>query len=299
VIRTIIDGSGQPALAASVNGIAIYLDNWAIKAFAKGDAELRDRFVSVVNNGADVLFSSAHAVEILGPQGRSSDAFRTFLNQLGAHWYPVESNVFTVVERESTGKSGSDCSFDETFLQAYFQSSTSANTRGSGKVIDLSDSFFKLGLFIDWLAPSRAEFVDLLCEYNRIMEDYLVKLRAKSKKDTAWLDKGLPAIPFSPSSAARFAFIHLMRDLIIDRGFQFKAGDAMDLGHAVIASAFANFATLDKQWKRRVEQLPKPNGNPRIYYEPELECMVTDLENALIQLRSLPNGAPINLALRP
>jgi hypothetical protein len=297
MIRTTIDRSGQPAFAASVSGIAIYLDNWAIKAFAKGDAKLRERFVATVNNGADVLFSSAHAVEILGPQGRSSDAFRTFLNQLGAHWYPVESNVFTVLERESNGMSGSECSFDEQLLRAYFRSGTAANTPGSGKVIDLSDSFFQLGAFIDWMAPSRAEFVDLLHEYNRTMGDNLVKLRAKFKKQPAWLDKDLPAIPFSPPSAARFAFLHLMRDLIADRGFQFKAGDAMDLGHAVVASAFANFATLDKHWKRRVEHLPKPNGNPRIYYEPEIEDMVTDLENALTQLRSLPKGAPINLPL--
>ena len=73
----------------------------------------------------------------------------------------------------------------------------------------------------------------------------------------------------------------------------------MDLGHAVLASAFANFATLDKQWKRRVENIPKPNRNPRVYYEPELENMVTDLESALIQLRTSPKGAMINLPLRP
>jgi hypothetical protein len=89
-----------------------------------------------------------------------------------------------------------------------------------------------------------------------------------------------------------------MRDLITDRGVQFRAGDAMDLGHAVVASAYANFATLDKQWKRRVENLPKPNRNPRVYYEPELEDMVTDLESGLNQLRSLPKGALLNLPLR-
>ncbi len=276
--------SGQPAFAASVNGIAIYLDNWAIKAFAKGDAKLRERFLAVVDNGADVLFSSAHAFEALGPQGRSSDAFRVFLNQLGAHWYPVESNVFKVLERERAGKSGSDCSFDEELLRSYFQSATAANVRGSGTIIDLSETFFKLGNWIDWLAPQRSDLDRLRLEYEEMLRDYVVKLRDKFKKKPALLDVALPAVPFSSSAGANFAFVHLMRNLIVDRGFQIKQGDAMDLGHAVIASAFANFATLDKQWKRRVEQLPKPNRNPRIYYEPELENMVTDLENALVQL---------------
>ena len=299
MIRTTISSSGQPAFAASVDGIAIYLDNWAIKDFAKGDAKLRERFVAAVNNGADVLFSAAHVIEILGPQGRSSESFRTFLSQLGAHWYPVEANIFTILDRENRGLSPNDCLFDEELLTSYFRSATAANTRGSGKVIDLSDSFFNLGAFIDWMASSRSDFVDISREYDQTMKNHLVKLRARFKKQPAWLDKGLPAIPFSPAIPARFAFVHLMRDLIIDRGIQFRAGDAMDLGHAVLASAFANFATLDKQWKRRVENLPKPNRNPRVYYEPELENMVTDLESALIQLRTSPKGAMINLPLRP
>jgi hypothetical protein len=113
------------------------------------------------------------------------------------------------------------------------------------------------------------------------LKEYVTKLRAKFKKNPAWLDPALPAKPFRSSHAARFAFVHLMRDLIRDSGCQIKKGDAMDLGHAVIASAFSNFATLDKQWKRRVESLPKPNQNPRVYYEPELEITVADMEAAL------------------
>jgi len=43
---------------------------------------------------------------------------------------------------------------------------------------------------------------------------------------------------------------------------------------------------LDKQWKRRVENLPKPNRVPRIYYEPELGAMVDDIEAALVQIKA-------------
>jgi hypothetical protein len=46
------------------------------------------------------------------------------------------------------------------------------------------------------------------------------------------------------------------------------------------ASAFSSFAALDKHWKRRVEALPKPNGLARIYYQSELDKMVTDIEGA-------------------
>jgi hypothetical protein len=52
----------------------------------------------------------------------------------------------------------------------------------------------------------------------------------------------------------------------------------LDFCHAVMASAFSSVATLDKNWKRRVEDLPKPNGLPRVYYGPELGQMVSDVE---------------------
>jgi hypothetical protein len=49
----------------------------------------------------------------------------------------------------------------------------------------------------------------------------------------------------------------------------------------VVAAAYAKFATLDRAWKRRVEALPKPNGVARIYYAPELDRLVSDVEEAL------------------
>jgi hypothetical protein len=61
----------------------------------------------------------------------------------------------------------------------------------------------------------------------------------------------------------------------------------MDFCHALIASSFATVAAWDKQWKRRVENLPKPNRIPRIYYERELTAMVDDIETGLVQLAEL------------
>jgi hypothetical protein len=86
---------------------------------------------------------------------------------------------------------------------------------------------------------------------------------------------------------ATFVHTHLLRNLISDRGDQLKEGDGADFCHGVIGSAFANFATLDKQWKRRVENLPKPNRLARIYYEREIEAMFTDIESHLAKLGAL------------
>lgn len=158
MIKALIGPDGLPTFAAAVNGIPIYLDNFAVKRLAKGDAKLRERFAAACHGGADLLFSVINAVELLGPQGTSAAAIKSFLNELGPHWFPVQMELQTVMDRESKGQDYGACCFCSELLQAYFKSRTSDNVPGSGRVIDLSaDNFFKLGLFADWLLPRRDE----------------------------------------------------------------------------------------------------------------------------------------------
>jgi hypothetical protein len=291
VIKAELGTNGAPTFIAFVDGTAIYLDNFAIKLLAKGDALLRQRFVSALNNGADLLFSMGTVGEIVGPQGASSTAFRVFLDELGPHWFPVESLVHTVMERESKGYSANDCAYDREILTAYFRSRTSNDAPGSGRIIDLSENFFKLGMFIEWVASER----DWIIEKRKELDEELFKIikvgRAKAREDRGWLDQHFPRLQFDRCPPATFVHTHLLRNLILDRGDQLKEGDGADFCHAVIGSAFANFATLDKHWKRRIENLPKPNKLARIYYEREIEEMITDIESQLTRLRALRVGA--------
>lgn len=112
--------SGAQTFESSVNGLPIYLDNFAIKALAKGDVSLRQRFVATLHNGADLLFSIANGVEISGAQGASSLAIKTFLDELGPHWYPIDFNPHMVMEQEKAGLDPGRCCFAETLLRAYF-----------------------------------------------------------------------------------------------------------------------------------------------------------------------------------
>ena len=287
MITATCGANGEPTFLSTVSGIAIYLDNWAIKTFAMDDSPLRQRFITTLHGGADLLFSMGHAFEILGPQGASSNAFKNFLNEVGPHWYPVELDVFKIMNRESSGLRRSACCLDEEQLTAYFRSRTGQHVRGSGLVIDLSEKFFRLGEFIQWLRPQRDEFRTLFDGLDKGIQERVQQLRHKLKKDSHWLDRVLPAPPFDSVKPATSAFYWLMRDMILDRGYQVKKGDGIDFFHAVVASAFANFATLDKHWKRRVEKLPQRPWLPRIYYQPQLSTMVSDIEMALEQLKAL------------
>lgn len=154
-------------------------------------------------------------------------------------------------------------------------------------MIDLSERFFRLGSFVDWLAPQRDWFLNRGREFDTEVKRLIGLLRAKFKRTPGWLDGAMPQPQFDPLRAATFVRACLMRDLICDSGYQIRDGDGIDFHHAVIASAFANFSALDKQWKRRVEKLPKPNTLSRVYYEHELEAMVTDIELGLVQLKAL------------
>jgi hypothetical protein len=92
----------------------------------------------------------------------------------------------------------------------------------------------------------------------------------------------LPPPRYDASRPATFVWEGLVRTLVLEqRAYQFKQGDGSDLCHAVMASAFATFATLDRQWKRRIVSLPKPNRLARIFYAPELDALIEGVEAAV------------------
>jgi hypothetical protein len=272
----IIASSGIDGLifTASANGLRVYLDNWAVIELAKHDSPRRARFVAAICKGGDLLFSSTNAAELIGPKGQSFEAVKVFLDQLGPHWIPVELNPFKVKERERNGMGLESC-ISKDFMTAYFRNRVARCTPGSGEIIDMSDNFFKLSSVVDWVAQDKSirkkseEFDDLLkgirerqVEYERNQSRAVQQVRA-----------------FNPLTPATFACDNLIRTLIVEsKAYSVEPGDGFDFCHAVIGSAFAHVATLDKNWKRRVENLPQPNGLARIYYRPELDTMVADIE---------------------
>ncbi|MFZ1005806.1 MAG: hypothetical protein WAN65_03150 [Candidatus Sulfotelmatobacter sp.] len=103
------------------------------------------------------------------------------------------------------------------------------------------------------------------------------------RKDPGWLDAKLPELPFMVGRPATYVYGNLLRLLVREaKGWTIMQNDGIDFGHAVIGTAYASIATLDKHWKRRVEAiLPKPNKLARIYYQPQLDKMVQDIERFL------------------
>ena len=276
---TSLPGGPPFTLNVSVSGPVVYLDNWAIGSLAEGDGTRRKRFIRAIHSGMDLLFSVANVVELSGLQGRSADMAKAFLNEIGDRWVPAELDIIAVVNRELAGADSISACLSEQFIRDYTAHLVRSFPPKSGKVISLSD-FFCLGGVLDWVGPQRKSNKEGCGKFDEVLKDKLVGVADKSNHSRSWLDEWFPRIPYSPDRPAHFVYQNLLRTLI-EEAHAMKANDAMDFSHAVIGSAYGSFATLDKHWKRRVENLPKPNGLARTYYAPQLDQMVTDMETLL------------------
>jgi hypothetical protein len=267
---------------ASVSGLAVYLDNFSLIRLAKHNPSRRQRFITALHNGADLMFSVSNAAELIGPQGDSQDAVRLLLNEIGPHWFPVELNPFEVTQRELAGARPDQSCVASDFMKQYFVARTAGYTPASGRVIDLSEQFFCLGAVLDWLNPQRTSILARTADLDQALINKIREHRSEYERDKLWLERAFPALPFIEGKPATFAYVNIVRDLILEaKSHRLKKGDGFDFCHAVIACAFASIATLDKHWKRRVENLPKPNKLARIYYEPQLDEMIDDIESVL------------------
>jgi hypothetical protein len=179
---------------------------------------------------------------LIGPQGRSAEIVKTFLDEVGPHWIPVELNVFEVLQREARGANPSESCVAEEFMRAYFRNRTAGYVRDSGKIIDLSTNFFSLGKVLDWVGPERDSIRKTSEEFDSVLKTEILRKRLEYDRDPSRL---IPPQPFNPARRATFVCANVVRTLILEaKAHPLKKGDALDFSHSVMASAFASLATL-------------------------------------------------------
>ena len=244
-----------------------------------GDPDRKARFIDLFKNGADLMISYTNLAEIVGTQGKYIEDIKDLLNSIGSHWFPVEMNPLEVVERENSGLPTEAPCISKQFIKVYFEERTNDAVPGSGKVIDLSDDFYKLGLVIDWIYSHRESILSDIRNLDEALTGKILKYREESEKNPQWLENEFPAVTYNRLKPATFVYFNLIRNLILEaKHFHLKKNDGADFCHAVMAGAYASCATLDKHWKRRIEHLPKPNGIAKIFYSHELDIMIDEIE---------------------
>lgn len=269
---------GVLGVACTNRGCGVYLDNDSLIDLAKGDSTRRDRFVSAIKKKGALLFSFTNAMELAGPQGRSADVVRVFLDSLGQYWMPLAMNVYKVMEREQ-GRSESSPAFSEIFLKGYFQSRLQQVSDTTGGLLGISDeSFFRLGSVVGWIQNNRDHVRQQAKEIDGMFRDLLGELVLQRRNDT--MPKDLAVMTdYSEQYPARFAFFQLQRVIWNEaRAYRLKANDGIDFCHAVVASSYGSIITLDKHWKRRILEIPKSHRLAKTFYRAELDELVDELD---------------------
>lgn len=256
----------------------MYLDTDSLIGLATEDSTRRDRFVSAIKKKGCLLFSFTNALELAGPQGRSAELVRIFLDSVGQYWMPLAMNVYKVMEKEQ-GRSEGSPAFSEIFLRGYFQSRLQQVSDTTGGLLEISaESFFRLGSVVRWIQDNRDHVRQQTTEIDGMFRDLLGKLVLQGRKDT--LPKKLVTLPdYSVQHPAQFAFFQLQRVIWNEaRAYHLKVNDGIDFCHAVVASSYGSIITLDKHWKRRILKIPKPHCLARTFYRAELDELVDEFE---------------------
>ena len=124
MFRATTPSSGPPLIfEATVSGLPVYLDNHAIISLSK-NGELQDRFIASLKGGADLMFSIVNAVELIGPQGKSSEQVRAFLDRVGPHWFPVTIGTQAILDAEAAGHGSMSQCVSQDLVKAFFDDRT-------------------------------------------------------------------------------------------------------------------------------------------------------------------------------
>lgn len=273
---------GLPVIVAKLEGLAVYLDNWAIIELANGDPKRRDRFVNALKSCGSLMFSFTNSIELGEAEHEPAKRVRTFLDEIGAHWIPIELNPWTVMDREIAGQTNPTPCISTLFIETFTQDRMFEQSPDGSKVVDLSpENFFTLTSVMKWANEKKDDTRKNTDEIDATLIQRVTEEHAEYTKDATHLVKVWPNEPYSKEMPTRFALLHLLRLLTTElKQFTLKKGDGRDLCHAAIGSAYGSIAALDKQWKRRVAALPNPNGLAHIYSPNELDQLVADLETA-------------------
>jgi hypothetical protein len=130
--------------------------------------------------------------------------------------------------------------------------------------------------------PQRDEIKKTMDHFDAVLRDKLQEFRRAYDHNKQRFDFVMPQPTYEATVPATFCWNGLLRLLILQgKAYHWKRGDSADFCHALLAASYAQLATLDKHWKRRIESLPKPNSLASIYYEPELDQFVADVEAAV------------------
>jgi hypothetical protein len=137
------------------------------------------------------------------------------------------------------GESPEKACIDENFFKSYVADQLRPHTSGCGKVLELSDNFFRLGPILERVGPQRESISRTSAKFDEFLKNKMSVVRDRCKRDLALFDQKFPLISFNAARPACFVYFNLLRAMAVEAN-SLKKGDGMDFCHAVIACAFSS-----------------------------------------------------------
>jgi hypothetical protein len=213
-------------------------------------------------NMAPCSFLKANSLDILGNTGKSLDEIGQFLHGIGEQWFPIEFNPIKVIEREKLPPSRNSPCFAQSFLENY--------------IPYIYEGPLNLVTLVDLISDN--EMRDSLSESLESMKRNLIAHLNGAREHRHSNGRMPSAISYHPHYAATFVYNRLL-SLVIRDNFKINGNHVLDLSHAAVSLAYADFVLLDKHWANLAGRLRLPAGSVQVYSQPQIERFLVALDN--------------------
>jgi hypothetical protein len=229
-------------------------------------------FLDVLTTRGTVLFSWLNVAEIATTSNDTGTRIKSFLDDLGKQWLPLEVNPDVVPHKEEGWTRGdpTPC-LDESFIKEYYPHIHEGPLH-LGKIVDLVDGEGD---------GAKARLHSL----KQTVLETVNRVREKETTEPGWAAKAFPSEGFDPSKPTRFIYNALFREMATKKGWTLEPNDGVDLFHCIVTAAYSDIVLLDKAWTNRVRALNLPPSRVRAYYEGDLDEFFETFANGRIQSR--------------
>jgi hypothetical protein len=128
----------------------------------------------------------ANAAELPGPPRGSFEKMREFVDEIGPRWFPVEFDPIPCIERERESKDLAMCCFSEGLIKSFAATHIkSSHINVEDLPASLPPDFFRLGFFMERLAPLRQQIIDGKAQLGRRLRQQIIEHRAEHDRTPA------------------------------------------------------------------------------------------------------------------
>jgi hypothetical protein len=271
----IVKISGDRVTAKStVRPPVIYFDHWAFREFSQNVGR-RTRFLSFLAHRGTIAVSMMNLMEASKNAGNSMAALLEFADNVGPYWFPVNSDIRKVKEREGAFKAGGNNPyFDEDLVEGVLADHLAYMSGGAlslKKVFELTQTpaFHQAATRNKWLLGR---------QFRRLMGSG--RKRHKSGETLRQLPDVTPES--RPQPSMQDALDRLMQ-VVLKECAKLEDNDACDFMHAALGLACADIVLLDSKWADWARKTGLSRSHVRVYEPRTLDDFLSDLHAGLEQ----------------